>query len=78
MSKKKTIPVEYTIDKGVPVRVTSSKYPLEELEVGDSFVVPKEKRRSVATRMTLVKNATGREFLSRSVSDTEVRVWRIK
>lgn len=78
MSEKKTIPVEYTIDKGVPIKVSSSKYPLEELEVGDSFVIPKEQRRSVATRMTLVKNATGREFTSRTVSDTEVRVWRTK
>lgn len=78
MSDKKQIPVEFEIDKGIPVKVSSSKYPLEEMEVGDSFLAPKNQRPSISTRMTMLKKTMGREYTSRTVSEDEVRVWRVK
>lgn len=76
MTEKKSIPV-VTIDTAVPIPERAS-YPLDSLEVGESFVVSEDKRTSVQSRTTKVKAATGKEFTVRKTKAGEVRVWRTK
>lgn len=71
------IPVT-TIDTGVPIPDSVVNYPLKDLDVGDSFVFPKEKRASVQSKASLVKKETGREFTVSKIDDTNCRIWRVK
>ena len=70
------IPV-VSIDTGIPVP-DSVSYPFEHLEVGDSFLVPIDKRASVASLATKYGQKTNTEFAVRKVSEDNVRVWRTK
>ena len=77
--------VRYEIGKGLPIpkgtgcggfRPRPAIYPLEELEIGESFLVPDLKKgrsaRAIA-RFTARKN--GRKFASRKTSEG-IRIWR--
>lgn len=69
----------YKIEDGVPL--PRSKYPLSELEVGQSFLVEsltKTQMRSVRSSVYAIAHAIqGRKFVTRRVGDTALRVWRI-
>jgi hypothetical protein len=63
------------IDKGIPM---PRKFPFEEMEVGDSFVVPPD------THRTTVNIAAKRfgdkhnmKFATRTMPDRTLRCWRI-
>ena len=73
---KKQIPV-VSIDTSVPIPERAI-YPLAQLEVGDSFLFPADKRGSVQTRASKVKRDTGREFVVRKINKDECRIWRTK
>lgn len=73
---KTTIPVS-TIDSSIPIP-DRGKYPLEQLEVGESFVVTEDRRQSVQSRASRVKASTGKVFTVRKTVPGEVRVWRVK
>lgn len=74
------------IDKSVPLEANQSssagKYPLREMEVGDSFLLPlvdgsvAVTRSRVSGRAAQVGKDLGRKFVTRVV-EGGVRVWRV-
>lgn len=71
--------MEIKIEKGIAIPPpaggkTGLRAILCELEVGDSFLWPKEKRTGLFTYFRLEQ---GKKFTSRVVSEKEVRVWRV-
>ncbi len=75
----------FKIDKNIPL--PTKKYPLEELEVGDSFFIPLTKgelqdiRNKINPAIARVKHATEKKFLTRKAIKNKIpgiRVWRIK
>lgn len=69
---------ELTVDIDIPVPDNRGVYPLDKLEVGQSFSFPIEKRNSVQSGATRYKVETGKEFTVRKQSATTCRVWRTK
>jgi hypothetical protein len=73
--------VDLQIEKGIPVpekgqgKGVSFAQFLRGVEVGDSFLFPKAKRASLTGSLRLASPA---KFTSRSVDETNVRVWRIE
>ena len=71
-----------TIEKNVPLPAnpinpgSEKKYPLRELEVGDSFTAPFAQRAALASAMHKAGKRYGRRFISRREGDA-VRVWRV-
>lgn len=75
----------FDIEKGVPLPEPpqrgrkGSKYPLADMQVGDSFLVPtmkpEERRQSLYQLVNTKGRAMGRKFVVR-VADKGVRVWR--
>lgn len=76
--------MQYPIDKDVPIPKKTkgsgrrTVYPLDKMELGDSFVVPLEQRKDLSVRIRYQAKKTGRAFTTRKISDTSVRVWRTK
>ena len=70
---------EFIIEKGVslPNRI-SLKYPIEQMEVGDSFKFPIKKKASVAQRARKLKEETGATFAVRKVDNEFGRIWRVQ
>lgn len=79
------------IDKGVPIppKTRGTKFPIEDLEVGDSFcvvlpadpVAEKKLRNSIAGRVNYYQNKLSIRCITRSVIEKRVmkiRVWRTK
>lgn len=64
------------IDKHVPIP-PSGKYPFDELEIGDSFLVPNANSHNIAAASYAGARRTGYKFRTKTV-DGGVRVWRIK
>ena len=75
MTKKRIEVVQ--IDKGVEVPITV-RLPLDTMDVGDSILIPLSRRDYVQSRMSKLKAETGIEYTAKKVSDTEIRVWRVK
>lgn len=71
MNKK--IPV-ITIDTGVPV--PTNRWPLDSLEVDESFVFPRESEATVRTVAWRLKKNKGKVFVVRKQDDNTMRVWR--
>lgn len=84
--------MKIAIEKGIPMpgydgrqqkphnQPPKTIYPLADMEVGDSFVVPVRKKRSVRSVVCKFKNYFGNEhkdFTTRQVENNMVRVWRI-
>jgi len=77
--------VEYKIEHNIPIPVSRSKYPFDEMEVGDSFFVKCEKKDKAKKQGILFSCAnqnakrrkSERTFSTRQV-DGGIRVWRIK
>jgi len=67
------------IERGIPLPEHSpngyGKYPFDELKVGESFLMDKMKRAGLSSMWNRHKP---KKFISRAVSETEVRVWRIE
>ena len=68
------------IEKGVPApkKRQTHAWPLESMEVGDSFVVPNKHRISVQAAISTFKKNTGAVFTCRKIDDDSCRVWRLK
>ena len=80
-------PVVFIVEKDIPVPEKSSrdrKYPLDQMEVGDSFLVPtdpamtvsKLQKKASASVAYAHRTLGGRRFVTRQV-EGGVRVWRI-
>lgn len=83
----------YTIEKNIPVSRKLGgrglKYPIDQMDVGDSFAVPlvKPKNRwgqhpeQAAVGRCIIewtkRNAPGKKFTTRKVDDNTLRVWRV-
>ena len=73
---------EFKIDKGVPMPKLRGGpgrnpiYPLGDMEVGDSFLVPGEKRSSLRSAIQMYGKRYGKRFSLRTV-DGGQRVWRL-
>lgn len=71
---------EFKIEKGIPVpshRGAPSKYPWEQMEVGDSFFVPAEDTtKNFGSLARTSGKRMGAKFTSRKL-DGGWRVWRI-
>lgn len=71
------------LDKGIPLpsrtNRATSKYPLDGMEVGDSFFIPNAKK---GTQISVSKSMKARKMVctTRAVTENEVagiRVWRL-
>lgn len=73
--------MEYQIEKNVPMPVMGyrEKYPFNDMEPGDSFVIDAKQAAKVRNAIYSRKNrAAGQEdWTVRKVSDEQYRVWRI-
>jgi hypothetical protein len=71
--------MQITIEKNVPVPTEKAwrKYPLGEMEIGDSFVVPAENRSHAARIANSVRTSAYARGMKVTclTSDKEVRVW---
>jgi hypothetical protein len=67
------------IEKDVPLPASAkwSKYPFAEMEIGDSFVVPRERHEQLRSASSWAGRRHGRKFTIRIVGE-QVRCWRIK
>lgn len=69
-----------TIEKGVEIpayRARGIKYPFEQMQPGDSFVIPKKTGAASVTVSYWKKKLPGREFTVRQIGEDSSRVWRI-
>jgi len=74
------------IDKDVPlpVKMTCNKYPLREMEVGDSFLHPLPYSREAMTKISNSVRGWGYlqkpqiKFALRKTRDNNIRIWRIE
>ena len=69
------------IEKGVPLPsgANGGKYPLQQMEVGDSFqMTGMDERDERRLRAIVGRNKNGRRFTCRKVGAETFRVWRIK
>ncbi len=70
----------FTIEKNHPIPKGRAKYPLDQLEVGDSFFIPevdKERHKNIRIYVSgwARRSKTGMKFTTRAVDDG-IRVWR--
>lgn len=69
------------IEKNIPVpspHAAREKYPFHQMEIGDSFVVPVDRRTAASAACTWYKKKHGMRFVTRTTEDGKfVRVWRI-
>lgn len=75
----------HKIEKNIPVPTThyNIKYPFDNMEIGDSFIVDDERERNHVMVswngwIKRSKNGKNKKFTSRKISDNEYRIWRIK
>ncbi len=72
-----TTPIK--IDKGIPIPTAmygrnGISQSIKALKPGDSFVLPAGRR----TNTSMYGQRFGFKLITRKISDTEVRVWRVK
>ena len=69
------------IERGIPFPGTKGgrvrKFPLREMEVGDSFAAPSENATSARQSAIAFGRANGRKFATRKQEDSSLRIWRV-
>ena len=66
------------IEKNIPLPLSrKALYPWREMKVGDSFLAPVPQRAFTA-HASMASMRTGWKFVTRAVSKTSTRVWRVK
>lgn len=69
------------IEKNIPIprsHAEGVKYPFPQMEIGDSFVVPIDRRVAVCMACLRYKEKHGKQFTTRKTEDGKsIRVWRI-
>lgn len=70
---------DYKIEKGVPIpdggRGRPTKYPLDKMDIGDSFVAIAP--RHIFSIISFYGRHHGKKFTARKLNDREYRIWRI-
>lgn len=73
---------EHNIESDVPIPERSfyaSKYPVNRMDVGDSFAFDPDKFRGAQSAIAREeKRSPGKKFITRKVNETESRTWRTK
>lgn len=64
------------IEKDVPLPPKWVKYPLDQMEAGDSFLAAEEDRARISAAINRYSKRSGKRFTCRKV-DGGLRVWRI-
>ena len=63
------------VDKGIPL---PSKWPFSDMEIGDSFALPENVRRTtVSVAAMRYGRTTGKKFTVRKMPDKTFRCWRL-
>lgn len=74
--------MSFELEKNVPLEKfvsTKAKYPLNKMEVDDSFVMPLSDRNSLMSLIAQNRmKGSKAKYATRKISELEVRVWRIK
>jgi len=65
------------IEKGVPLPISNTKYPFESMEVGDSFTVPNDYRKSLQATISYFHQRGGKRYTVRKNGDI-CRCWRVE
>lgn len=65
----------FKIEKAVPIPRGNAKYPFKEMQVGDSFFVPKDRVKNAQIAAYAWAKRNGVVLASRSV-DGGLRIWR--
>lgn len=72
---------QFKIEKSVPIppRSRASKYPFEQMEKGDSFVIPAADNKSLTSARSSVYAAATKQKVkvATRVDDKGLRVWRV-
>jgi hypothetical protein len=73
----------YEIEKDVPIpeMLIKRKYPVPFMEIGDSFIIPKDdlpKNSNIGGRVFPQAKRLGYRLTTRKLSDGSYRVWRIE
>ena len=68
----------YKIEKNIPApQRTINNFPLSEMDINDSFLVPKEKRSSVQVAIRKYMNLNqNTSFVTKTLEDGTFRIWR--
>ena len=72
---------EYKIEKNIPMThfKRTIAFRLDDMAVGDSFVMPLVKRNNLTSATTMRKrNNLPGKFVTRRISDKDMRVWRVE
>lgn len=71
----------FKIEKNVPIpeRIYRDRqnYPFKQMDIGDSFCVPKEYEKSIRALASRWGKVLGRKFVV-SKEDDKVRIWRVR
>lgn len=72
----------YAVEKGIPIPKPKSggapsKYPWDQLAVGDSFLVPDKTKKTFSSQLLYRGKRNGCKYIARDV-EGGVRVWRVK
>ena len=80
MTQEKSSTKKIEIEKGIPLPATrrgpEPKYPLHEMVVGDSILIPNVKINTLSTMLSAHKRKYGRKFVCRA-TEGGIRVWYI-
>ncbi len=70
------------IEKNIPIPSAENKYPFNEMEIGDSFLVECDSLPDVTRNRSLIYNYAVREapkkFMIKKMGNLGLRVWRIQ
>lgn len=77
----KVVEPVFKVERGVPLpeprNIWRCRYPLADMEPGDSFVVPAEHYYRVGKSMSNFAKKTGLKFTIRKLPDGGARIWRV-
>jgi len=69
---------DFEIEKGIPLPARPNKvYPFDQMEVGDSFLIPDHKYRAVQAAASRAGKCSGKRFTVRNTKEG-YRCWRIE
>ena len=67
----------FKIKSNIPIPEASLKFPFKDMEIGDSFEVPKKYRSNVGNAAYYYGIRHNKKFMIKTGKDT-ARIWRIK
>lgn len=68
----------YKIEKDVFMPKQTNKYPLWDMEIGDSFSFPMKERVNIAGTASAYARRSNKKWSTRKINDRLGRIWRIK